>query len=93
MAQFHMKLSEILVGKCFRIKQFNIIKPSYYRVAGVAVDEANGSVIYEFEDKYGEFRRRPSNKRISSSIACGTRVGQRKSLNYGLDSHTIHIFM
>lgn len=63
--------------KCFRIKQFNIIKSSYYRVAGVAVDEANGSVIYEFEDKYGELRRRPSIKRISSSIACGTRIGQR----------------
>lgn len=72
----------LLVGKCFRIKQFNIIKSSYYRVAGVAVDEANGSVIYEFEDKYGEIRRRPSNKRISSSIACGTRIGQRKMLWY-----------
>lgn len=65
-----------------RKKAFEIIRPSFYQVSGLAVDENGGHVIYEFQDKYGEKRRRPSDRDVSSTLACGTRVGQRKILWY-----------
>lgn len=65
-----------------RKKGFKIIESSYYQVSGLAVDELDNHVVYEFKDKYGELRYRPSDRLISSDIASGTRVGERKILWY-----------
>ncbi|MGN0351805.1 MAG: DUF1266 domain-containing protein [Roseburia sp.] len=82
----------ILVIECYRRrKEFEIVKTTFYRVNATAVDEKNFSakssevdrhLIYEFQDKYGAKRHRPSDRVNTADIAWGTGIGEKKVLWY-----------
>ena len=74
-----------------RRKEFEITKPTFYRVEGTAVNEkdfafrssdSDRHLIYEFQDKYGVKHQRPSDKVNASDTAWGLGVGEKKILWY-----------
>lgn len=74
-----------------RRKEFEITKPTFYRVEGTAVNEkdfafrssdSDRHLIYEFRDKYGVKHQRPSDKVNASDTAWGLGVGEKKILWY-----------
>lgn len=74
-----------------RRKEFEITKPTFYRVVGAAVNEkdfafrssdSDRHLIYEFQDKYGVKHQRPSDKVNASDTAWGLGVGEKKILWY-----------
>lgn len=78
-----------LLDYYWRRKKFAVIQPTFYRVMATAEDEmdfsskgANRHLIYEFQDKYGAVRRRPTEGVNASNLAWGTEVGIRKALWY-----------
>lgn len=74
-----------------RKKIFEIIKATFYQVTATAVNEkdfaykstvSDRHVIYEFTDRKGVIRHRPSDAQRASNVVWGTDMGVKKTLWY-----------